>query len=144
MEDLEIRMTDKSFVGQRFAVAESIYQVEQADNFEYTDPVDSTITRNQSIYQVEQADNFEYTDPVDSTITRNQGLRIVFTNGSRIIYRLSGTGGRGATIRVYLDSYEKEDIFQDTQVMLAPLATIALKVSQLHVRTGRSGPSMIT
>ncbi|KAG7259131.1 hypothetical protein CRUP_016698, partial [Coryphaenoides rupestris] len=91
MEDLEIRMTDKSFVGQRFAVAESIYQVEQADNFEYT-------------------------DPVDSTITRNQGLRIVFTNGSRIIYRLSGTGGRGATIRVYLDSYEKEDIFQDTQV----------------------------
>ncbi|KAK0141686.1 Phosphoglucomutase-1 [Merluccius polli] len=119
MEDLEMLLTDKSFVGQRFAVADNIYQVEQADNFEYT-------------------------DPVDSTITRNQGLRIMFTNGSRIIYRLSGTGGVGATIRVYIDSYEKEDIFQDTQVMLAPLATIALKISQLHVRTGRSGPSMIT
>ncbi|CAL8280794.1 unnamed protein product [Lota lota] len=119
MEDLEILMMDKSFVSQRFAVTDNIYQVEQADNFEYT-------------------------DPVDSTITRNQGLRIVFTNGSRIVYRLSGTGGVGATIRVYIDSYEKEDIFQDTQVMLAPLATIALKISQLHVRMGRSGPSMIT
>jgi len=51
-----------------------------------------------------------------SSSSSSQGLRIVFTNGSRIIYRLSGTGGRGATIRVYLDSYEKEDIFQDTQV----------------------------
>uniref|UniRef100_A0A8C4Z3A1 Phosphoglucomutase-1 n=1 Tax=Gadus morhua TaxID=8049 RepID=A0A8C4Z3A1_GADMO len=114
MDDLEVLMMEKSFVSQRFAVADNIYQVEQADNFEYT-------------------------DPVDSTITRNQGLRIMFTNGSRIVYRLSGAGGVGATIRVYIDSYEKEDIFQDTQVMLAPLATIALKISQLHVRTGRSG-----
>ncbi|KAJ3594921.1 hypothetical protein NHX12_004226 [Muraenolepis orangiensis] len=119
MEDLEILMMDKSFAGQRFAVADNIYQVEQADNFEYT-------------------------DPVDSTITRNQGLRIMFTNGSRIIYRLSGAGSGGAIIRVYIDSYEREDVFQDTQVMLAPLATIALKISQLHVRTGRSGPSVIT
>uniref|UniRef100_A0A7N8X5R5 Phosphoglucomutase-1-like n=1 Tax=Mastacembelus armatus TaxID=205130 RepID=A0A7N8X5R5_9TELE len=119
MEDLEIMIADKSFVKQRFAVEDKIYQVEKADNFEYT-------------------------DPVDSTISRNQGLRIIFSDGSRIIYRLSGTGSSGATVRIYIDSYEKELIFEDTQVMLASLATIALKISQLHHRTGLSGPSLIT
>lgn len=119
MEDLELMIADKSFAKQRFAVEDKIFQVEKADNFEYT-------------------------DPVDSTISRNQGLRIIFSDGSRIIYRLSGTGSDGATVRIYIDSYEKEQIFEDTQVMLAPLATIALKISQLHHRTGRSGPSVIT
>ncbi|KAM8849557.1 phosphoglucomutase-1-like isoform 3-T3 [Spinachia spinachia] len=119
MEDLEMMIVDKSFAKQRFAVEDKIYKVEKADNFEYT-------------------------DPVDSTISRNQGLRIIFTDGSRIIYRLSGTRCDVATVRIYIDSYEKEQIFEDTQVMLAPLATIAVKISQLHQRTGRSGPSVIT
>ncbi|XP_055723497.1 phosphoglucomutase-1-like isoform X2 [Salvelinus fontinalis] len=121
MEDLELMILEKAFMGQRFAVGEKLYQVEKADNFEYT-------------------------DPVDGRICRNQGLRIIFTDGSRIIYRLSGTGSVGATVRVYIDSYEKDPdkIFRDPQVMLAPLVTIALKVSQLHERTGRSGPSVIT
>nr|XP_040027040.1 phosphoglucomutase-1-like [Gasterosteus aculeatus aculeatus] len=119
MEDLEMMIIDKSFVKQRFAVEDKIYKVEKADNFEYT-------------------------DPVDSTISRNQGLRIIFSDGSRIIYRLSGTGCDVATVRIYIDSYEKEQILEDTQVMLAPLATIAVKISQLHHRTGRSGPSVIT
>ncbi|XP_038859606.1 phosphoglucomutase-1-like isoform X2 [Salvelinus namaycush] len=121
MEDLELMILEKAFMGQRFAVGEKLYQVEKADNFEYT-------------------------DPVDGHICRNQGLRIIFTDGSRIIYRLSGTGSMGATVRVYIDSYEKDPdkIFRDPQVMLAPLVTIALKVSQLHERTGRSGPSVIT
>ncbi|XP_077375757.1 phosphoglucomutase-1-like [Festucalex cinctus] len=119
MEDLEIMISDKYFVKRRFAVEDKIYQVEKADNFEYT-------------------------DPVDSTIARNQGLRIIFSDGSRIIYRLSGTSSGGATVRIYLESYEKEDVFQETQVVLAPLATIALKISQLHHRTGRTGPSVIT
>ncbi|CDQ56249.1 unnamed protein product [Oncorhynchus mykiss] len=121
MEDLELRILGKAFMGQRFAVGEKLYQVEKADNFEYT-------------------------DPVDGRICRNQGLRIIFTDGSRIIYRLSGTGSMGATVRVYIDSYEKDPdkIFRDPQVMLEPLVTVALKVSQLHERTGRSGPSVIT
>lgn len=119
MEDLEMLITDKSFVRQRFAVEDKIFQVEKADNFEYT-------------------------DPVDSTISRNQGLRIIFSGGSRIIYRLSGTSSEGATVRIYIDSYERHNVFQDTQVMLSPLATIALKISQLHHRTGRTGPSVIT
>ncbi|XP_020795244.1 LOW QUALITY PROTEIN: phosphoglucomutase-1-like [Boleophthalmus pectinirostris] len=119
MEDLEILITDKSFVRQRFAVEDKIFQVEKADNFEYT-------------------------DPVDSTISRNQGLRIIFSDGSRIIYRLSGTSSEGATVRIYIDSYERHNVFQDTQVMLSPLATIAVKISQLHHRTRRTGPSVIT
>ncbi|RVE61520.1 hypothetical protein OJAV_G00171480 [Oryzias javanicus] len=90
MEDLEIMITDKTFVKQRFAVEDKIFQVEKADIFEYT-------------------------DPVDSSISRNQGLRIIFSDGSRIIYRLSGTGSDGATVRIYLDSYEKELLFEDTQ-----------------------------
>ncbi|XP_014880454.1 phosphoglucomutase-1-like [Poecilia latipinna] len=119
MEDLEILISDKSFVKQRFAVEDKIYQVEKADNFEYT-------------------------DPLDSTITRNQGLRIIFSDGSRIVYRLGGTGAEGATVRIYIDSHERKLLFEETQVMLAPLATIALKISQLHHRTGRNGPSLIT
>nr|XP_061795145.1 phosphoglucomutase-1-like [Nerophis lumbriciformis] len=119
MEDVELLIADKTFVRQRFAVEDKIYQVEKADNFEYT-------------------------DPVDSSITRNQGLRIIFSDGSRIIYRLSGTSSDGATVRIYLETYEKEAVFQETQVVLAPLATIALKISQLHHRTGRTGPSVIT
>ncbi|MEQ2241263.1 Phosphoglucomutase-1 [Ilyodon furcidens] len=76
----------------------------------------------------------------------SQGLRIIFSDGSRIIFRLSGTGSAGATIRLYIDSYENDaqKIFQDPQVMLAPLVDIALKVSQLHERTGRTGPTVIT
>ncbi|XP_077580502.1 phosphoglucomutase-1-like [Stigmatopora nigra] len=119
MEDVELLIADKNFVRRRFAVEDKIYQVEKADNFEYT-------------------------DPVDSSITRNQGLRIIFSDGSRIIYRLGGTSSDGATVRIYLETYDKEAIFQETQVVLAPLATIALKISQLHQRTGRTGPSVIT
>uniref|UniRef100_A0A3P9HA79 Phosphoglucomutase-1 n=1 Tax=Oryzias latipes TaxID=8090 RepID=A0A3P9HA79_ORYLA len=124
MEDLEIMIADKTFVKQRFAVKDKIFQVEKADNFEYTDPVDSSISRNQSV-----SGSFRCRD---------------FSDGSRIIYRLSGTGNDGATVQIYLDSYEKELLFEDTQVMLSPLATIALKISQLHLRTGRIGPSIIT
>ncbi|XP_067108885.1 phosphoglucomutase-1-like [Osmerus mordax] len=121
MEDLEMFIVDKSFAGQRFAVGEKVYQVERADNFEYS-------------------------DPVDGTISRNQGLRIIFCDGSRIIYRLSGTGSTRATVRIYIDGYETDPdkVFQDPQAMLASLVTIALKISQLHNRTGRSGPSVIT
>uniref|UniRef100_A0A8C7ULC1 Phosphoglucomutase-1 n=1 Tax=Oncorhynchus mykiss TaxID=8022 RepID=A0A8C7ULC1_ONCMY len=104
MEDLELRILGKAFMGQRFAVGEKLYQVEKADNFEYT-------------------------DPVDGRICRNQGLRIIFTDGSRIIYRLSGTGSMGATVRVYIDSYEKDPdkIFRDPQVKTFHIETISIQ-----------------
>ncbi|KAI1883197.1 hypothetical protein AGOR_G00242730 [Albula goreensis] len=121
LKDLEDLILDKAFVGQKLSVGDKIYEVEKADNFEYS-------------------------DPVDGSISRNQGLRIIFSDGSRIIFRLSGTGSSGATVRLYIDSYEKDPlkIYQDPQVMLAPLVTIALKISQLHERTGRNGPTVIT
>jgi len=99
-----------------------------------------------SKYTVKIADNFSYTDPVDGSVTRNQGVRIIFTDSSRIIFRLSGTGSQGATVRLYVDSYETDDSFleKDTQEMLKPLVDIALEMSQLPKFTGRNEPTVIT
>jgi phosphoglucomutase len=97
-------------------------------------------------YTVEFADNFAYTDPVDGSVAQNQGVRIGFTNGSRIVFRLSGTGTSGATIRLYVEQYEpdpaKHD--QDTQAALADLIQIADELSQLKATTGRDQPTVIT
>ncbi|GCC37590.1 hypothetical protein chiPu_0016094 [Chiloscyllium punctatum] len=121
MKDLETLMADRAFVGHKFTVCEEEYIVDKADNFEYC-------------------------DPVDGSVSRNQGLRIIFTDGSRLIFRLSGTGSAGATIRIYIDSYYKDacKIFKEPQVMLSPLIKIALKISQIHERTGRTSPTVIT
>ncbi|KAJ3604249.1 hypothetical protein NHX12_028990 [Muraenolepis orangiensis] len=106
MRDLERVISDKAFRSQKFAVGDHMYGVERADNFEYL-------------------------DPVDGTVARNQGLRIVFADGSRLVFRLSGSGGgAGATIRIY--------------VVLGPLIAIALKISNIHERMGRRGPNVIT
>jgi len=97
-------------------------------------------------YSVAIADNFEYTDPIDKSVSKKQGIRLIFTDGSRIIYRLSGTGSSGATIRLYVDSYEadKSKIMLDAQEMLKPLVSIALQISQLLELTGRKEPNVIT
>lgn len=121
MRDLGAVITDKAFTSQKFAVGNSVYSVEKTDNFEYT-------------------------DPVDGSVTKNQGLRIIFTDGSRIIFRLSLTGCVGATIRIYAESYERdpEKLNRETQAVLGPLIAIALKISEIHERTGRKGPTVIT
>jgi phosphoglucomutase len=97
-------------------------------------------------YQVEYADDFSYTDPIDGSISTKQGIRIGFTDGSRIIYRLSGTGTKGATLRVYLESYEpdasKHDV--DTQEALKPLIDLAEEIAQIRQFTGREVPTVIT
>jgi phosphoglucomutase len=97
-------------------------------------------------YQVEYADDFSYTDPVDDSVSQKQGIRLGFTDGSRIVFRLSGTGTQGATLRVYLESYEpdaaKHDL--DTQQALAPLISIAEEVAQIRTLTGRDEPTVIT
>lgn len=59
-------------------------------------------------YTIKLMDDFHYTDPVDGSYTQKQGIRIIFTDGSRIVFRLSGTGSRGATVRLYVDSYEND------------------------------------
>ncbi|XP_028834553.1 phosphoglucomutase-like protein 5 [Denticeps clupeoides] len=122
MKDLEAVITEKAFPSQKFAVGNNVYSVEKADNFEYI-------------------------DPVDGTVARNQGLRIIFSDSSRIIFRLSGAGGgMGATIRIYAETFERdpERHNRETQVVLGPLIAIALKLSNIHDRTGRRGPTVIT
>lgn len=97
-------------------------------------------------YSVKFCDDFSYTDPVDGSVSKGQGVRIIFTDGSRIIFRLSGTGTEGATLRVYLEAYEA-DVSRhhlDAQVALAELIGIALQISELKSRTGREQPTVIT
>jgi phosphoglucomutase len=97
-------------------------------------------------FRVSQADDFVYTDPVDKSVATRQGIRIIMTDGSRIVLRLSGTGTEGATVRVYLERYEADPSRHnlDTQEALAPLIAIAEQVSELKQRTGRMEPSVIT
>jgi phosphoglucomutase len=97
-------------------------------------------------FRVSQADDFVYTDPIDKSVATRQGIRIIMTDGSRIVLRLSGTGTEGATVRVYLERYEADPSRHnlDTQEALAPLIAIAEQVSELKQRTGRKEPSVIT
>ncbi|XP_015704345.1 phosphoglucomutase-like protein 5 isoform X1 [Coturnix japonica] len=121
MRDLETLITDKSFSHQQFAVGSSIYSVERTDSFEYI-------------------------DPVDGTVTKRQGLRIIFSDASRLIFRMSASSHVRATLRIYAESYEKDPSQhnKEPQAVLSPLIAIALKISQIHERTGRKGPTVIT
>ena len=100
----------------------------------------------QGEYTVALADDFVYTDPVDGSVATKQGIRIVMTDGSRIVFRLSGTGTEGATIRLYLEKYEADQSghAQEARSALAGLAQIADTLSQLKHRTGREGPTVTT
>lgn len=97
-------------------------------------------------YTVKFADEFSYHDSIDGSVSNNQGIRIGFTNGSRIVFRLSGTGTVGATLRIYLEKFEpdatKHD--QDAQVALADLIELAEQFCQVKQRTGRTEPNVIT
>ena len=97
-------------------------------------------------FTVAQADDFEYTDPIDGSVASKQGVRIVFSDGSRIIFRLSGTGSSGATIRMYIEQYEadKTKMLLDAQEALKPIIETALEVSKLQEFTGRDKPTVIT
>ncbi|BAY29599.1 phosphoglucomutase/phosphomannomutase alpha/beta/alpha domain I [Nostoc carneum NIES-2107] len=97
-------------------------------------------------YEVEYSDDFSYTDPVDGSISENQGIRIGFTDGSRIVFRLSGTGTQGATLRIYLESYEPDTAKQnlDPQEALGNLIAIADEIAQIRTFTGREQPTVIT
>jgi phosphoglucomutase len=96
--------------------------------------------------EVAVADDFSYLDPVDGSLSEHQGLRIVFADGSRIVYRLSGTGTSGATLRVYIERFESDATRLDleTQAALADLIALADSVAGIHQRTGRDAPSVIT
>lgn len=107
-----------------------------------------TTLPNQSFgrYTVKTCDDFSYLDPIDGSVSSNQGTRILFTDGSRIVLRLSGTGTEGATLRIYLEAFEPDTAkhYLDAQVALAEMIQIALQISQLVERTGRTAPTVIT
>jgi phosphoglucomutase len=96
--------------------------------------------------EIAYADDFTYHDPVDGSTSAKQGIRLGFADGSRVVFRLSGTGTVGATLRVYLERYEppngQHDL--DTQSALADLISIAEDLAGIRSRTGRSAPSVIT
>lgn len=95
---------------------------------------------------VSTADDFSYTDPVDGSVSRNQGVRVIFEDSSRIIFRLSGTGTEGATIRIYIESFvsEPEKTTMETKIALASLVETALELGQIQQRTGRLEPTVVT
>lgn len=97
-------------------------------------------------YTVAMCDDFSYTDPIDNSVSTGQGIRIIFTDGSRIVFRLSGTGTEGATLRIYLEAYEPDVAKHklDAQVALSELIGIALQLTELRSRTGREAPTVIT
>jgi phosphoglucomutase len=95
---------------------------------------------------IKAADDFSYTDPVDGSRSEKQGVRILLDDGSRVVFRLSGTGTEGATLRVYLERYEAESARHDvpTQVALAPLVALAEKVARIAEISGRTTPDVIS
>jgi phosphoglucomutase len=97
-------------------------------------------------FRVKVCDDFSYTDPVDGSVSTGQGLRIIFEDGSRIVFRLSGTGTEGATLRIYLEAFEGDPARQrgDAQLLLAELIAIADAISGLKARSGRERPTVIT
>jgi phosphoglucomutase len=95
---------------------------------------DSTVTR---------ADDFAYTDPIDGSVSRKQGIRVLLGDGSRLVFRLSGTGTEGATLRLYLEGYRLDGNLPIGQV-LDPLRKAALELLELQARTGRTEATVIT
>lgn len=97
-------------------------------------------------YQVKICDDFSYTDPIDGSVSHRQGLRVLFEDGSRIVFRLSGTGTQGATIRIYLEAFEPDTTKHhlDAQDALQEMIQIALQISDLKTRTSREKPTVIT
>lgn len=96
--------------------------------------------------RVAYSDDFSYTDPIDGSVSTGQGMRIGFDDGARIVFRLSGTGTEGATLRIYVEAYEAEPAkhMQDTQHALADLIGIANQLSGIREKTGRTEPTVIT
>ncbi|MGR9498671.1 alpha-D-glucose phosphate-specific phosphoglucomutase [Rhizobium leguminosarum] len=96
--------------------------------------------------KVEKADDFAYHDPIDKSVSEHQGIRVLFEGGSRVVFRLSGTGTSGATLRVYIERYEPDSTRHniETQEALADLIAAAESIASIEERTGRDAPTVIT
>jgi len=109
-------------------------------------PNQTFATHTVKSYKVKTCDDFSYHDSVDGSVSEHQGIRILFDDGSRIVFRLSGTDTEGATLRIYLEAFEPDSTKHhlDAQVALAEMIQIALQISQLVELTGRNAPTVIT
>jgi len=96
--------------------------------------------------KIKTADDFAYHDPIDGSMSEHQGIRIGFEDGSRIVFRLSGTGTAGATLRVYLERFEPNPANHDlpTQEALASLIVAADELAGIRKYTKRDAPTVIT
>lgn len=94
-------------------------------------------------FTVSEAAPFIYNDPVDHSSNKN-GLVIHFTDGSRIVYRLSGTGTNGATLRTYIERYVTDKLLEDPEIILSELSSAAHTISDITARTGKTKPDIIT
>ena len=108
--------------------------------------LDSLPGRSFGDLKVAAADDFSYTDPIDGSVSTKQGIRVLFEGGSRVVFRLSGTGTSGATIRVYVERYEPDPSRHDieTQEALSDLIAVADEIAGIRARTGRTAPTVIT
>ena len=97
-------------------------------------------------FTVSSADDFRYVDPVDGSVSERQGVRVTFAEDARIVYRLSGTGTAGATLRVYVERYEArpDRLDQPVAEVLAPLVAVAGELAEIVALTGRAEPSVVT
>lgn len=108
--------------------------------------IDTLKGQNFAGVEVESADDFTYSDPVDGSETVAQGVRVYLNNGGRVVYRLSGTGTSGATLRVYLDCYENDpqNLDHEPQAALAKMIEVSKDIAQIEAFTGRTAPDVIT
>ncbi len=111
-----------------------------------TAQLDSLVGRQVSSETVTIAEDFSYTDPVDGAVSSNQGICIVFESSARMVVRKSGTGTEGATLRLYLESFEPDESRHtlDTQVALEALVEVAETITQIRAKTGREAPSVVS
>jgi phosphoglucomutase len=95
---------------------------------------------------VESAEDFRYVDPVDGSVSENQGIKILLNGDSRLVFRLSGTGTAGATVRIYIERFEarREEHDRDPQDALASLIAAAEEIAGVKDALGVSGPTTIT
>jgi phosphoglucomutase len=101
---------------------------------------------NGESYKVANLTNFSYTDPIDGSVSKNQGHIILFSDGSRVVFRLSGTGSQGATVRLYVERYTKDETqySKETAEGLKGLIEVALRISKLTEYLEREEPTVIT
>ena len=114
-------------------VAEKVFNTLESKMKQFTEEQEGNVS-----------DIFSYTDPVDGSTSSNQGWRFIYKDGSRFVFRKSGTGASGATIRIYLESYNKENTSLETAEALKDLAATALDYSEIYKISGRDGPTVIT